>query len=123
MDNVLLSNANFVIQELGDNRDVPGFVKLAALLPDEQRPGLRRARRTVREGLQRQNIVIHDLAQKTQRENFPGHADVSKNNAIIQKEKTAGKFHALPFMPHVFIVDVATKSCVVVVPRIEGIVI
>ena len=43
VNDVLLGNANFVIQQLSDNRDVSGVFKLTAFLPDEQRPGDRRA--------------------------------------------------------------------------------
>ncbi len=43
VNNVLLGNAYSVIQQLGNDGDVAGLMKLTALLPDEQRTGLRRA--------------------------------------------------------------------------------
>ena len=66
VNDVLLGNADFVVQQLSDNRNVAGVFKFTAFLPDEQRPGDRRAGRPVRKRLQRQNIVVHHFAQKTQ---------------------------------------------------------
>ena len=43
VNHVLLRNSNLIVEKLGDHRDVASLVKLAALLPDQQRPGARRA--------------------------------------------------------------------------------
>ena len=61
VNDVLLRYAHLIVQKLGDHRHVAGFVKLAALLPDQQRSGARRAFRTVGKRLKGQNIVVHHL--------------------------------------------------------------
>jgi hypothetical protein len=38
VNHVLLRNTHLIVQKLGDHRHVAGLVKLAALLPDQQRP-------------------------------------------------------------------------------------
>ena len=43
VNHVLLRNTHPIVQKLGDHRHVAGLVKLAALLPDQQRSGARRA--------------------------------------------------------------------------------
>ena len=112
VNHVLLRNTHPIVEKLGDHRHVAGLVKLTALLPDQQRPGARRAFRTVGKGLKGQNVIVHHLTQKAQGEDFPRHADVGKHKAIVEEQETAGKLNALPLVAHVFVADIAAEICV-----------
>ena len=109
VQDVLLCNAHLVVQKLGDHRHVAGLMKLTALLPDQQRPGARRALRAVGKRLKGQNVIVHYLTQKAQGEDLPRHADVGKHETIVEEQETAGKLNTLPFVAHVFVADITAK--------------
>ena len=49
---------------------------------------------------------------------------INEHYPIVKKEKTAGELNALPFVPHIFIIDVAAKSGIIFIfPWIKGAVI
>ncbi len=121
-DNVLLSNTNFAIRELGDNATCPVSVKLAALFCQMSSALASGAGEPFREGPQRQILSFTTRAENEARR-FPVPCRRHQNNAIIQKEKTAGKFHAPPLCPMYSSSIRATQCRTSHVPRIEGIVI
>ena len=41
------------------------------------------------------------------------HTDIGKNKTVGEEQKAARKLHALPFMPHILIADVAAKRRVI----------
>ena len=113
VNHVLLGDTHLIADKLGDHRHMAGVLKLAPLLPDQQRTSDRRTAGAVGEGLQRQNIVIDHFAQETQGEDFISHPHIGEDKAIGQEQKAARKLHALPFMPHILITDVAAKRRVI----------
>ena len=124
MNHVLFRNTDFVAMQLGNDGDMASVFKFTAFIPDKKRTRDRRTRRAVRKCLQWQDVVINHFTQEAQRENLPRHTHVSEDHTVIQKEKTASKFNALPFVAHIFVVDIATEYGVIFVfLRIERTVI
>ncbi|CSG34768.1 Uncharacterised protein [Shigella sonnei] len=124
MNHVLFRNTDFVAMQLGNDGDMASVFKFTAFIPDKKRTRDRRTRRAVRKCLQWQDVVINHFSQEAQRENLPRHTHVSKDHTVIQKEKTASKFNALPLVAHIFVVDIATEYGVIFVfLRIERTVI
>ena len=119
MNHVLLGDANLIAYQLRNHRNMAGMLELTAFLPYQQRAGHRRTAGAVCESLQRQNIVIDHFTQKTQGEDFIGHADIGKDKAVGEKQKAARKFNALPFVPHILIADITAERRVIrIVARI-----
>ncbi|MFC7579604.1 hypothetical protein [Xanthomonas fragariae] len=123
MNHVLFRNTDFVAMQLGNDGDMASVFKFTAFIPDKKRPATGARGEPLGNACNGRMLSL-TTSRRKRSENLPCHTHVSEDYTVVQKEKTASKFNALPFVAHIFIVDIATEYGVIFVfLRIERTVI